>query len=124
MRHAWLLSFFFICLSCSKPLPQLSDVDLSEWKDDPKACNGTRSKFLEPLQRQRDKLKGLSEGDLVDLLGKPDLNDLSRRHEKFYYFYIDKAPACGGDSTANWLIVRFNAVGLSREVAIEKMITE
>jgi hypothetical protein len=124
MRLAWLLSISVICFSCSKPLPELSDVDLTAWKDDPKACNGTRAKFLEPLQQQREKLKGLSENELVALMGKPDLNDLSKRHEKFYYFYIDPSPACGGDSTAMRLIIRFNAVGLSREVAIERMITE
>jgi hypothetical protein len=121
MRHAWLLSFFLICLSCSKPLPELTNIDLTTWKNDPKACKGTRAQFLDPLQQQREKLKGLSEVDLVALLGKPDLNDLSKRHEKFYYFYIDRSPACGGDSSAMRLIVRFNAVGLSREVAIERM---
>lgn len=81
---------------------------------------GKRVPFEENIRSQRDKLKGLSEMDLVKLLGRPDRNDLSERNEKYYYFFIDPAPGCeSGDSTATRLIIRFNATGVSKEVAIE-----
>jgi len=105
-------------LSCSKPVPELDGVDTQVWKDDYKGCKGTRTQFLKPLEDQRDKLKGLSERDLVKLLGKPDRNDLSERHEKFYSYFIEPSMECKGDSATVILEIRFNATGVSREVTI------
>ena len=67
---------------------------------------------------QRHLLTGLSEGDLVSLLGKPDKNDLSEHHEKFYTYYFTPGPECNGGSSYTVLEVRFNATGVSKEVAI------
>lgn len=67
---------------------------------------------------QRDKLKGLSERDLVKLLGSPDLNDLSEHHEKYYTYFLEPGPECNkADSATSVLEVRFNATGVSKEVA-------
>jgi hypothetical protein len=119
MKRSLLLSVVIIfCFSCSKPVPDLSGIDLSVWKNDARGCNGDRVQFLKPLDEQRDKLKGLSEGDLVKLLGKPDRNDLSEHHEKFYSYFIEPAIECGKDSATVVLEVRFNATGVSKEVAI------
>ena len=121
MKRSLLLStLVFLCLSCSKPLPELKGYDQSIWKDDYKGCKMSRGIFLESLRAQRDQLKGLSEKDIVTLLGRPDRNDLSKRHEKFYYYFIAPGPGCEGvDSVGLSLIVRFNATGVSREIAIE-----
>lgn len=120
MKRSLLLSALFFCVACSKRLPDLTGIDLKAWKDDYKGCLGKRKPFLEDLRSQREKLKGLSEKDLVALLGKPDRNDLSTRHEKFYYYFISPGPGCEGvDSIELALIVRFNATGVSKEVAIE-----
>jgi hypothetical protein len=107
-----------ICFACSKPIPELNDVDLSVWKNDVKGCKGDRKQFYKPLSEQKDKLKGLSEIDLVKLLGKPDRNDLSERHEKYYFYFIEPAVECGKDSSTMILEVRFNATGVSKEVTI------
>jgi hypothetical protein len=121
MKRSLQLSVVIIFLvSCSKPLPDLDGVDEPVWKTDSKGCLGKRVVFLEALQGQRDKLKGLSEIDLVKLLGKPDRNDLSERHQKSYFYFIEPGPGCdNGKEDALKLIVRFNATGVSREVAIE-----
>lgn len=109
-----------ICFSCTKPVPELENFDAAQWKDDHQGCNGNRLKLIESLRAQRTKLKELSERSLIRLIGRPDRNDLSQRHEKFYYYYIEPSEKCdGGSVDALKLIVRFNAVGLSREVAIE-----
>ncbi len=76
--------------------------------------------MTDTLRAQREKLKGLSEVDLVKLLGNPDRNDLAARNEKFYFYYLEPSPQCvGGHDDALQLIIRFNATGVSREVAIE-----
>lgn len=121
MKRSLLLSLFvFILIGCSKPLPELTGIDLSEWKDDPHGCKRLRERYLEAIKTQRDKLKGLSELDLVRLLGNPDQKDLRERQERFYYYYIFPGTKCSdGSMTATQLIIRFNATGVSREVAVE-----
>ena len=121
MKRSLLFSaFLLLCIACSKPLPELTGFDTKVWKDDYKGCLSSRAQYVESIRSQRDKLKGLSEKDLVSLLGKPDRNDLSERHEKFYYYFISPGPGCEGvDSLGMALIVRFNATGVSKEVAIE-----
>jgi hypothetical protein len=120
MKQSLLLSVLLICFCCSRPVPELTDFDQQTWKDDYKGCKGVRGPLAESLHEQRDKLKGLSESDLVTLLGKPDRNDLSEHHEKFYYYFIEPGQGCSGiDSVGKKLIVRFNATGVSKEVAIE-----
>lgn len=120
MKRRLLFSVLVFCVACSRPVPELNGVDLQKWKSDYKGCNSTRLAFIDTIRDQKDKLKGLSEGDLTSLLGKPDRNDLSEHHGKFYYYFIEPGPGCAGvDSSGMKLIVRFNATGVSREVAIE-----
>jgi hypothetical protein len=118
MRRSWLLSILLFSISCSKPLPELLDFDQQVWKDDPKGCKGDREQYNSPLFVQRNLLKGLSEVDLVTLLGQPDKTDLSEHHEKFYSYYMTPGPECNGASAFSVLEVRFNATGVSKEVTI------
>lgn len=72
------------------------------------------------IDREKEKLLGLDEVQTVKLLGSPDQEELYSRNQKFYYYFIDPAAQCGtpGDSTAEKLVIRFNAVGLAKEVSI------
>jgi hypothetical protein len=58
---------------------------------------------------------------IVRLLGKPDRNELFTRNQKFFEYYLQPSPECNADSagTAMKLVVRFNAMGLAKEVAVE-----
>ncbi|HEX8059292.1 MAG TPA: hypothetical protein VF473_00085 [Cyclobacteriaceae bacterium] len=119
MKRKLLFSVLVLCVSCSRPVPELSGFDKVVWKNDPKGCNGERVQYLKGLNEQRDKLKGLSEADLVTLLGNPDKRELSEHHEKFYSYFIEPSVDCGkGDSSTTVLEVRFNATGVSKEVSI------
>ncbi len=76
----------------------------------------------ESIVAQREKLLALKELQIVDLLGKPDQNELSKRNQKFYYYFLQPAKECNtGDSTITpkRLAIRFNAMGLAKEVRIE-----
>jgi hypothetical protein len=115
------LSFIGICLTfCSNPLPRLEGIDLDTWKEDRKGCLRKRPAFEQNLRDQRTKLRGLSEMAVVELLGRPDMNVLSERNEKYYHYMITPSPDCKlGDTTFLQLIVRFNAVGISKEATVE-----
>ncbi len=100
-------------------MPTLDDIDTDRWSMDKNACGGVRASTLSSLEAQMDKLLSLDQMQIVNLLGKPDQNELSRRNEKFFYYFIDPAPVCAGAAVSpRRLEVRFNAVGLAKEVMI------
>lgn len=98
-------------------------MDMQTWREDRNGCAGVRAGEVEKIDHQKDKLLGLSELDVVEVLGKPDINELSKRNQKFYYYYIESGPACGSLKADNpvALAIRFNAVGLAKEIRLEKV---
>lgn len=57
--------------------------------------------------------------DLVDLLGRPDENQLLDRNQKFFKYYLEPGPNCDNPKVdAKKLVLRFNAMGLAKEVMI------
>lgn len=112
--------FLALFAGCNKPLPELEGMNLRHWKEDANACNSLRTSMRTAIDREKEKLLGLDEVQTVKLLGGPDQEELYSRNEKFYYYFIEPAPQCatGKDSTAEKLVIRFNAVGLAKEVSI------
>ncbi len=83
---------------------------------------GKRSSMQESIIAQHSKLLALEELQIVELLGKPDQNELYKRNQKFFYYYLQSAKECNaGDSTLipKRLSIRFNAMGLAKEVRVE-----
>lgn len=120
----WLSAFVVICaccLSCNKPLPTLEGVDVEAWQRDKNACNNIRGTMREAMDREKEKLLALKQMQIVSLLGRPDVNELYSRNQKFFYYFVEPAPDCTSaqDTTAQRLVIRFNAVGLAKEVSIE-----
>ena len=116
-----ILLVLLIFLSCDKPLPTLEGIDARRWEEDKNACNGARTAMRESIGKEKEKLLSLTQMQIVKLLGRPDQNELSTRNQKFFYYFLEPAPACGNatDSLGARLSIRFNAVGLAKEVAIE-----
>lgn len=110
-----------LLVGCGKQLPTLQNFDSDKWKADKNGCAGERRQFHASLTAQRNELLGFEELQLIELLGRPDQNELSKRNQKFYFYFIDPAPICGEktDSLAKRLTIRFNAMGISKEVLIE-----
>jgi hypothetical protein len=115
-----IVSLFFL-LSCGKALPSFEGIDLQAWKDDKQACHGARSSMIEAMDTQSKKLLALSQQEVIGLLGKPDENELYKRNQKFFYYFIQPSAACTNSNTQNpkKLVIRFNAVGLAKEVSVE-----
>lgn len=106
---------------CDKPLPELRSIDVAAWKNDKKGCDGIRASAINDLKEQKDKLLGLREMQIIDLLGKPDQNELYKRNQKFFYYNLHAGMDCPQheSSSNSRLAIRFNAVGLAKEVNIE-----
>ena len=98
----------------------MQDINLQSWKDDHNGCAGKRISMVDSFVGQKQKLLGLSEMDIISLLGKPDQNELYDRNQKFYHYYFEPSPSCPQPaSNPRKLSIRFNAMGLAKEVAVE-----
>ena len=125
IRDKFTISVIIILLSisCGTKHQEFSGVDLEQWRADRQGCDGARMTSKDTFSVQRDKLLALSESEVVSVLGTPDLQELSKRNQKFYYYYLEPHGECAtADSTIKPLrvAIRFNAVGLAKEVRIEK----
>lgn len=120
LRRFSVLIFVFIITSCGKSLPELENLDLKTWRNDKNACGNYRSNNIQTIRSQKEKLLALDESQIIELLGRPDRNELYKRNQKFFYYYLQPYTACSSAiETTSRLAIRFNAMGLAKEVAIE-----
>lgn len=120
MQKLLLLSIFLLLISCGKTSPTFEGIDLSQWKDDKFGCKGVRLAGRDQLIRQQEKLKGLTEAEIISLLGRPDHNELYKRNQKFYHYFIASQQECPGLQSATLrMTLRFNAMGRAKEIAFE-----
>lgn len=119
-RLSWLSLFLLVLISCGKKLPSFDGIDLAKWKEDKNGCIGDRSQSIAILEQQKDKLKSLDQMEIVNLLGRPDRNELYKRNQKFFYYFLEAGVICGVENEhPKRLSIRFNAVGLAKEVIVE-----
>lgn len=109
-----------INFSCGKALPPLNDIEVETWQADKNGCAGKREPSIEHIKEQRRNFLGLSEMEIVKVFGMPDRNELYKRNQKFYYYYLQASPDCPTHLDAPLkLAIRFNAMGLAKEISVE-----
>lgn len=106
--------------SCGKSGTLPDGFDIKAWKADVMGCQGHRSTMLPLLLDGEDGILGIRETKFIQLLGKPDKNELKSRNQKVMVYHIDPASSCTSydKSLKKALQIRFNAVGLSSEVIL------
>jgi hypothetical protein len=117
MKYGLLLGFALLC-ACSDS-KTFVNFDHQLWQQDKMACQGIRPKLAADFENIRRELLGYTQEDIIDLLGKPDLQLLSERTQKFYVYFMEKGSQCEGNSEnskARTVSVRFNAMGLASEI--------
>jgi len=109
-------------MSCRPKQEEFTGIDMAQWRSDQQACDGARMESKDTFAAQKDKVLTLSEWEVVKVLGTPDRHELSKRNQKFYYYYLEPHGECATDTTTKALrvAIRFNAMGLAKEVRIEK----
>jgi hypothetical protein len=117
--------FFFLLLgvligmTACEQKKQIDHFNSARWQQDQKGCSGQRLKMKPDLDSVRQKLKGLSQVEVIDVLGKPDYQLLYKRHQKFYVYFMEEGTQCQGDdeaSKAAAVSIRFNALDFVTEV--------
>ena len=115
------LIFCLIALGCGGNR-NIEEFDSKLWKSDRHGCAGQRLLIKHDLKMSRDHLMGLSENDILRVLGKPDRQELYRRSQKFFVYYITPAAKCEKtihSDSGSLLKIRFDALGEANEIIFE-----
>lgn len=117
-----ILSVWAISLVGCKSAPVIEGFDAKTWKNDPKACKNQRAALLPALEKNKDQLVKVESGQLMKLLGRPDKNELYKRNQRFYVYYIDAGSQCkdNGGKLGRILRVRIDALQRVSEVVINE----
>lgn len=117
MRFYYILNSIFLCLAACGT-NKIENFDTEKWKKDPKGCKSERLPLVEILESQKDKLMGLSQSQVVNLLGKPDAQELLKRNAKTFTYYLQAGSQCGeGQQEGIALKIHFGALNYVSEVS-------
>lgn len=108
--------------SCTKQ-PKLDGIDLEKWREDRGGCSGQRASMKDQIKALKEELKGVSANDMDDYLGKPDIQQLADRNQKYYIYFLEKGVHCEDKtkkSDAESLGIRFSAMGMATEITFQK----
>jgi len=120
-RATALLIAIFTCFGCGNPPgDKIAGIDWEVWKTDRNGCQMKREGYADTLAAQTDRLKALSEMEIVKLMGRPDRTELLERNQKFFTYFLNGGPGCADTRNGTlWLAIRFNAMGLAKEVMLQ-----
>lgn len=122
MKNTSILLFALLLIasiSCSKP-NDLGDFDTEKWQADIKGCKGDRAEMIDDLIKVKAKFLGLYQKTIIKALGQPEDQELYKRSQTFYVYYIDPAPSCENTVEEPRVFeVRFTSLGIANEVNIK-----
>ncbi|TAF63757.1 MAG: hypothetical protein EAZ55_12895 [Cytophagales bacterium] len=91
----YLFVITFAMMGCESKEPvTIQNFDTSVWKTDKNACKNQRKKIFEELNKEKKKLEGLSQMQVVALLGKPDRVMLEGRSQRIFYYFLEAGAQC------------------------------
>jgi hypothetical protein len=123
MKHSLLLIFTsIILLSCDK-VPQLNGFDSEAWVQDLDGCQNNRLALIDTILAQQDKLKGLGQNQVIEILGKADQHELYERSQKFFIYHLQPGRNCANYS-GNYFkafYIRFNSLNQAVDFTIQEV---
>lgn len=101
--------------------PDIPGFDEAAFRQDMGGCEGIRNGMKEQIFAIEDEIKGLSQQQVMNVLGRPDKHELASRGQKSFVYYIESSPACEqNDTTAPLtMYIRFSALDAVTEVRFE-----
>lgn len=108
--------------ACSPPPDTFGKLDLKKWRGDRGGCNGVRAMLIPAFKAEIQNLKGNSSNTIGELLGRPDINQIADRNQKFYIYYLEKGTHCdrpGVKSESSSVAIRMSAIGLATEITFQ-----
>jgi len=119
LKSVFYVLFILIISGCSNNTSV--SFDNESWKLDSYGCHEKRVKLYKVIIECQDEILGLTNKEIIKILGKPERNELYQRNQKFFIYHISPASRCNitNDEEILFLFIRFNAVGLSQEVFVQ-----
>lgn len=116
------LVVFLIIIACTET-PNLDNIDLNKWKADKNACLEYRIEVVDELLSQKDKLKGLSQNQMISLLGTADKHQLYERSQKFFIYYLNPNENCDQytEGYVKALYIRFNSLDQAIDFNVQEV---
>ena len=117
-----LLFIVGLVTSCSSAPDQFGKLDLKKWRGDRGGCTNIRTALIPDLKAEVQQLKGKSANEIGELLGRPDLNQLVDRNQKFYIYFLEEGIHCNQPatkSTSRSVAIRMSAIGLATEITFQ-----
>lgn len=96
--------------------------DLAKWQADRGGCKGIRTTMINQVKAAELLIKGLTQNEIADLMGKPDRQQLAERNQKFYVYFLENGEHCQNAkqvTNARSVAFRFSAIGLVTEVTFQ-----
>ena len=112
----------YLLFSCDSPPDQFGKLNLKKWRGDRGGCNSVRATLVPDFKAEIQNLKGKSSNTIGELLGRPDINQIADRNQKFYIYFIEKGPQCdiaGAKSKSRSVAIRMSAIGLATEITFQ-----
>ncbi len=117
----------FLCLLAGltncEPVPdRFGRLDLKKWRSDRGGCQGVRATLVPSFKAEVQNLKGKSANTIGELLGRPDINQIADRNQKFYIYFLEKGVHCdkpGTKSNSRSVAIRMSAIGLATEFTFQ-----
>lgn len=118
--HFFGLWIFILMESCTNTISL--NIDKDNWVADHDGCSGYRMKVYEEIIHDKGIILGLSTSEIIELLGKPNKNELYKRNQKFFVYQISPGKSCEAHDYSSdiFLIFRFNAMGLANEIYLNE----
>lgn len=114
-----ILSFSLLITACTKKA-EVGDFDSAKWIGDQNGCLNQRSEMVQDLIKIKPNLLALYHKSIIEVLGKPDAEELYERSQTYYWYYIDPSPKCDQPSeNPRKLSIRFTAMGIANEIDIK-----
>ena len=97
-------------------------LDLTKWQSDRGGCQGVRTNQIVQLKASEESIKGLTQNEVAEVMGKPDRQQLADRNQKFFVYFLEKGAHCEDIkqvSEARSVAFRFSALGLVTEITYQ-----
>jgi len=119
MRNVLFLLCMVVGLSSCLKKVDVGDFDREAWRNDPKGCLSERPKLIKELNKHKKAILGLYQKDVLSILGQPEEQELYKRSQTYYIYYIDAAPDCEQPiENPRKLYIRFTSLGIANEITI------
>lgn len=122
MIRFYILLIALLISGCSETPDEFGKLNIKQWRSDRGGCNGIRATLVPAFKAEVQNLKGKTANTIGELLGRPDINQIADRNQKFYIYFLEKGPHCdqpGHKSNSRSVAIRMSAIGLATEITFQ-----